>query len=73
MSEDEIEEMAEKIEDVLEDADEKEYQEVLDSILKNENVKKVFDELKEELGDDLNLSLLLQLEKESKNYKNERK
>ncbi len=74
MSEDEIEDMADAIEDVLENSDyEKDYKSVLNTILANEKVKAVFDELKAGLGNNLDLSLLLKLEKESKNYKNDRK
>lgn len=74
MSEDEIEDMADAIEDVLENSDyEKDYISVLNTILANEKFKTVFDELKAELGNNLNLNILLQLEKESKNYKNDRK
>lgn len=74
MDEDEIEEMADAIEDVLENSDyQKDYIGVLNTILTNEKFKIVFDELKAGLGNNLDLSLLLKLEKESKNYKNERK
>lgn len=73
MDEDEIEEMADAIEDVLEKSDYENYKSVLDSIFKNEKFKTVFDEKKAELGNNLDLSLLLKLEKESKNYKNGRK
>ena len=74
MTEDAIEEMAGAIEDVLENSDyKKDYKSVLDTILANKKVKAVFDELKAGFGNNLNLDLILQLEKEGKNYKNDRK
>ena len=74
MTEDAIEEMAGAIEDVLENSDyQKDYKSVLDTILANKKVKAVFDELKAGFGNNLNLDLILQLEKEGKNYKNDRK